>query len=147
MAVPGENSRDIPLRVTKEGDAAIASEAERLKTEKNEVIRMALRDYFKNRGQVIEFSPMRGGKRTRMTEQQTFERVIRRIQALGLPEPQVEYRLRHKTYDLAWPDQYVAVEVSQRRRPADTNDWTVGYIKPTMDDGQIDKVLKALPLS
>lgn len=81
-----------------------------------------------------------------MTEQDTVRQVLARIQQLGLPEPVSDYRLGHKTYDLAWPDQFVAVEISQRKRPADTNGWTVGHVKPTMTDNQIDKVLKALPL-
>lgn len=146
MALPGDNSRDIPLRVTEEGDAAITAEAVRLDQKKNDVVRLALAEYFAKRGKVIEFSPKRGGKRTRMTEQQTFDRVVGRVQALGLPEPVAEFSLRHKTYDLAWPEQCAAVEISQQKRPVDGNDWVVGLVKPTMSDAQIDQVLKALPL-
>lgn len=146
MALPGDDSRDIPLRVTEEGDAAITAEAVRLDKKKNDIVRMALREYFEKRGQVIEFSPQRGGKRTRMTEQQAFDRVVKRVEALGLPPPQVEYQVRRKTYDLAWPEQAVAVEISQQQRRDGENDWTVGHVKPTMSDAEIDQVLKALPL-
>lgn len=147
MAVPGENSRDIPLRVTEEGDAAIEAEAIRLNVKKNDVVRMALADYFKQKGRTIEFAPKRGGKRTRMTEQQTFERVIGRVYALGLPQPVAEYSLHRKTYDLAWPGQQVAVEISSGKRSAGANDWTVGFVKPSMDDAEIDQVLRSLPLT
>lgn len=146
MAVPGENSRDFPVRLTKQGGEAIDQEAERLKVEKTEVFRIALTEYFKSRGRVIEFSPRRGGKRTRMTEQETFQRVMNRVQALALPEPTTEYTLWHKTYDLAWPDKQAAIEITRRKRPAAANDWIVGQVQPTMPDEQIDRVLKKLPL-
>lgn len=79
-----------------------------------------------------------------MTEQELTGHVLARIRQLGLPKPVQEHKVGHKTYDLAWPDRQVAVEVAQRKRPADTNGWQVGFVKPTMSDGQIDKVLKAL---
>lgn len=147
MAVPGENSRDIPLRITEEGNAAIEAEAVRLNVKKNDVVRMALAEYFEQKGRTIEFAPQRGGKRTRMTEQQTFERVIGRLKALGLPEPTTEYSLHRKTYDLAWPDQRVAVEITSGKRSAGANDWTVEFVRPSMSDFEIDTVLKSLPLS
>ncbi len=146
MALPGDDSRDIPLRVTEEGDAAITAEAVRLNQKKNDVVRLALAEYFEKRGQTIEFAPQRGGKRTRMTEQQTFNRVVKRVEALGLPEPQVEFQLHRKTYDLAWPAQRVAVEISQQQRRDGANDWTVGHVKPSMSNDEIDQVLKGLPL-
>ncbi len=145
MALPGKNSRDYPVRVTKQGADLIDEEAKRLGIEKTEVFRMALTEYFKQRGHVIDFSPQRGGKRTRMTEKQTFERVMNRVTALGLPEPTVEFSLRHKTYDLAWPNQQAAVEISRHKRPTDKNDWFVGSIQPTMIDDEIDTVLMSLP--
>lgn len=146
VALPGENSRDFPVRVTKTGGEEIDAEAARLGIEKADVFRLALKQYFERQGKSVDFTPEHGGKRKRMTEQQAIERVLERIRALGLPEPQVEYKLRFKTYDLAWPDRQVGIEVSQRKRPADTNDWTVGYIKPGANAAQIDEVLKKLPL-
>lgn len=144
MGKPAADSRDIDLRVTKAGDDAIIAEAARLDVDKNEVVRRALADYFKARGKVIEFKPEHGGSRQRMNEQQEVQRVLKRVQALGLPEPAVELKVRFKTYDLAWPDRQIGIEVSQRKRPADTNGWTVAWIRPGMGNAEIDQVLRGL---
>lgn len=146
MAVPGQDSRDFPVRLTKQGGEAIDQEASRLGVEKAEVFRIALTEYFKRQGRIVEFSPRRGGKRTKMLEYQTVERVARRVQALGLPEPAIEFSVSRKTYDLAWPDKKVAIDISRQKRPADTNNWSVWQIQPTMTDDQIDEVLRSLPL-
>jgi hypothetical protein len=81
-----------------------------------------------------------------MVEQQAVDKVINRVKALNLPKPTIEFSLYHKTYDIAWPDKEIALDISRRKRPADTNNWQVWQIQPTMTDDQIDAVLKSLPL-
>lgn len=122
------------------------SQAARLNVDKNEVIRRALKAYFKAQGKTIEFKPDHGGSRQRMNEEQEVQRVLGRVRALDLPEPEIEFKHRFKTHDLAWPDRHIGVEVSQRKRPADTNGWTVAWIRPGMGNAEIDQVLRGLLL-
>lgn len=146
MAVPGQNSRDFEVRVTKRGGEAIDDEADRLGVEKAEVFRIALAEYFKRKGQDIQFKPMHGGKRIKMVEHQTIDRVIARIQALNLPSPTVGFSVFRKTYDLAWPDKKIAVDIARHKRRADVNNWAVWQIQPSMSDKEIDEVLTSLSL-
>ena len=147
MATPGQNSRDFPVRVSKAGGDHIDTEAARLHIDKVEVFRLALTEYFARRGQQVDFSPAKkGGAQPRVPERQTIDRVRARVEELGLPPPESEYKVWQKVYDLAWPDRQVAVEVSQRKRPADRNGWRVAHIRPAMGRAEIDKVLRALLL-
>lgn len=148
MALPGKDSVDIPLRVTKEGKVAIEAEAGALGVEQVELVRVALKEYFSNRGKTIQFSPQsKGGPQIRRIEWDAVEQVLERVKALGLPEPETEYKLGHKSYDMAWPSHKVAIEVAKRKRPADSNGWTVEHISPNMPTAKIDKMLKNLGLS
>lgn len=80
-----------------------------------------------------------------MTEHQTADRVLSRIRALGLPEPQGKHlHAGEKTFDLMWWDKKVAVEVVQGKRLPDGEGWTVVQIFPTMADAEIDAILTAL---
>ena len=148
MASPGKNSTDIPLRVSKAGKAVIEDFASEEGIEQVEVVRRALTEYFGKRGQKVDFSPAaKGGVQTRQTEQDAVEQVLDRVKALGLPEPETEYKLSHKVYDLAWPAREVAIEVAKRKRPADSNGWSVGHIRPNMKQADIDKILNSLPIA
>lgn len=79
-----------------------------------------------------------------MIEQQAVIEIQARIRALGLPEPDADFMVGNTRFDLAWPDRQTAVEVSQRKRPADMPGWTVSYIKPGASVDKIDQVLRGL---
>lgn len=145
MAAPGENSRDFEVRVTKAGAVAIDAEAREQNIELSEVFRRALVEYFEKRGKPIQFTPDKpGGVQRRTSERKTFEQILDRIHALGLPDPMPDYHLGHKVYDLAWPERETAVEISMRKRPAGKNEWKVGHIRPGMKPDRIDAILTQL---
>lgn len=147
MAKARQGAVDFEFRLTSAGMEAVGDEARQLNLDKAEVIRAALAEYFQRRGKTISFAPEKqGGEKRRMTEREAMERVRRHIRALGLPEPSGDFRVGQKRYDLAWPEQRAAVEVSMRKRPADSNGWAVVWIKPDMSDSRMDKALRSLPL-
>lgn len=146
MGKPSANNKDIPLRLPVAGAQAVAEESDRLGMSEAEFIRTLLSDYFKARGEPVDFTvPPAGGKRNRLTDQDALNRVLSRIKALRLPAASVQGRIGRFTYDLVWPDRQAAVEIARTPRP-DIPDWTIAHITPQDSRSEIDRKLESLGL-
>lgn len=146
MGKPSAKNKDIPLRLPLEAAAAVTEESGRLKVSEVEFIRSVLSDYFKEQGKSVDFTVApTGGRRDRLTDQDTLNLVMSRVNALKLPAPDTEGKIGRFTYDLVWADRQAAVEISKKPRP-DLPGWTIAHISPTDSRADIDAKLKALPI-
>lgn len=147
MARRGKDQAEVQALVTKESRAFLegviaARKAEGQTVNIADLVRESMADHFEK--DVEFFMPRKWGEREDMaTEREMVGLVLERIEALGLPTPKQDYRIRQHAYDLAWPEQKAAIEIRLKWRESEPG-WIIIHIAPGMSKAAIDHELKEL---